>query len=268
MYQMPEYQPEYTQREWERAVLAWPTLEVENKMDTDRILALDIETVKPFPQGDDWHDHRPLGISTVALASVMGGTQWFAAGDDGYPGALMRRWQVDALVDSLEREAANGMIFVTWNGMGFDWPVIAEESGRLESVQQLARHHVDMMYYFLCAKGFPLSLKAAADGMGAGTKLEGVEGANAPAMWASGDLADRERVVHYCAQDAALTLRVAIACQATKELRWTSRAGRPNQLALPDGWETVRNARMMPEPDTSWMSDPMSRQTFDAWLDA
>ena len=263
---VPDCRPNYTQREWERVVLARPALEEENKMEVDNILALDIETIKTFPQGDDWHDHRPLGISVVAIASSVGNTQWFAAGDDGYPGAILRLGQMDALVDLLIEEVAKGATLVTWNGMGFDWPVIAEESKRLEDVQELAYHHVDMMYHFFCATGFPLALKTAAWGMGVGTKMEGVAGANAPTMWASGDPADRERVVHYCAQDAALTLRVAIACQEAKELRWTSRSGRPNQLALPNGWETVSSAPMMPEPDTSWMADPMNRHTFDAWL--
>ena len=65
----------------------------------------------------------------------------------------------------------------------------------------------------------------------------------------------------------ALTLRLAVACQRAGGLSWVSRSGRRNDLALPGGWKNVREARQMPAPDTSWMSDPMNRSDFDGWLD-
>ena len=202
------------------------------------------------------------------MATVDGGTQWFAAGDDGWPGDAMRPEQVRAAVDDLAIYMESGFQLVTWNGLGFDWQIIADESKAASViVRELALDHVDMMYHVFCAKGFPLSLKAAAEGMGVGTKLEGVDGAQAPDLWASGFRTDRERVVHYCAQDAALTLRLAIACQRQGWLWWLSRSNRPNKLELPGGWKTVREARQMPSPDTSWMSDPMNRSDFDGWLD-
>ena len=110
-------------------------------MNTERLIGLDIETVKPFPQGEDWRDHRPLGISVLAISSMVAHTQFYAAGDDGYPGYAMELYQAADLVDQLQYFIHEGATLVTWNGMGFDWPVIAEESGRLEDVRELARNH-------------------------------------------------------------------------------------------------------------------------------
>ena len=31
-------------------------------MEPRNYLAFDLETVKPFPEGGDWREHRPLGI--------------------------------------------------------------------------------------------------------------------------------------------------------------------------------------------------------------
>jgi hypothetical protein len=37
-------------------------------------------------------------------------------------------------------------------------------------------------------------------------------------------------------------------------------------MPLPNGWLTVREAWMLPEPDTSWMSNPLKRRDFTSWL--
>lgn len=38
------------------------------------------------------------------------------------------------------------------------------------------------------------------------------------------------------------------------------------ELDLPAGWLTVWQAMKVPEPDTSWMTNPLSREEFTAWL--
>jgi hypothetical protein len=42
---------------------------------------------------------------------------------------------------------------VTWNGTGFDFDILAEESGMLAECKGLAVNHVDMMFHVLCRLG-------------------------------------------------------------------------------------------------------------------
>lgn len=79
-----------------------------------------------------------------------------------------------------------GYTLLTWNGLGFDFPVLADESGLLAECQEFARNHVDMMFYILCIRGHRLGLDTAAKGMGLPGKTEGMTGADAPKLWADG----------------------------------------------------------------------------------
>ena len=167
------------------------------------------------------------------------------------------------MVEYLSAQTVAGRTVVTWNGIGFDWQVIAEESHMTDVCRDLALDHVDMMYHFHAVKGFPLGLNAAAQGVGTGSKTAGMSGVDAPQLWADGN---REAVVTYCKQDATLTLQVAQSTQRNLRLDWTSRSGRPNNLLIPEGWLTVRQAADLPIPDTSWMDDPIPRSAFNAWL--
>ena len=228
-------------------------------------LAFDIETAKPFPTGDDWRDHAPLGIACVATAleGEKSTRLWYSRNPDGTPADQMNRGDLSLLLDYLHVSTPNSYHVVTWNGLGFDWPVLAEESGQEERCRQLALAHVDMMYHLFCIKGFPLGLAVAAEGMGLGSKTEGIAGAFAPVMWQEGK---RQEVLDYCARDARLTLELATATREQRCLEWTARSGRPNRLALPGGWPSVAQSQALPEPDTSWMTAPMSRSQFDDWL--
>lgn len=225
------------------------------------IYAMDLETSRPFPTGDDWRQHRPLGIACAAIAGPEGTQIWAGEDEDGGMADQMSQDEAAELVEEIARIMVEGHTIFTWNGLGFDWQVLAEESGMRTVCEELARQHVDMMFHLFCVKGYPLALETAAEGMGAGSKTEGMDGSMAPRMWQRGE---REAVANYCRDDAELTRAVAAA--ATRELRWTSRSGRPNNLRLTDGWLTVEKAMRLREPDTSWMDDPISRNMFQGWL--
>ena len=124
-----------------------------------KYLAFDIETVKEFPDGADWRDHRPLGIGCAAACSVdmPEPLRWH----DGVPGGdgiadRMSRDSLAALVRSLVSLSGQGYTLLTWNGTGFDFDVLAEESGLREECQQLALSHVDMMFHLFCVRGYRL----------------------------------------------------------------------------------------------------------------
>ena len=189
---------------------------------TRRYLAFDVETAR-LPDGDR-RSCRPLGISCAAtfLGDDREPTLWHG-GDRARPADRMSREETAALVRCLSEQVERGYTLLTWNGVGFDFDVLAEESGMSAECKTLALSHVDMMFHVLCRLGYGVSLDAAARGMGIAGKLEGIKGADAPVLWAEGR---REEVLRYVGQDAKTTLELARVCESRGELRWVARSGK------------------------------------------
>lgn len=231
-----------------------------------KFLAFDIETAKQFP-GDfsDWRKHRPLGI--CCAATVAGDTGdarlWHGVNDEGQPAARMTATEVGELVNHLLELSGQGYSIVTWNGLQFDFDVLAEESKLRDQCRKLARRHVDMMFHVVCQLGHLLSLEAAAKGMKLTGKTEGMSGLLAPELWARGEY---DQVLKYVQQDARCTLELAEACERKRRLRWISSRGKSRDMPLPNGWLNVTEAMKLPLPDTSWMTNPIKRERFTKWL--
>ena len=229
-------------------------------------LAFDVETAKQFP-GDfsDWRKHRPLGI--CCAATVAGDSDevrlWHGVNDDGRPAASMNATESGELVKYLLEMSSQGSSIVTWNGLQFDFDVLAEESELWDQCRELARGHVDMMFHIVCQLGHVLSLDAAAKGMGLRGKIEGMSGLVAPELWARGEY---DQVLQYVRQDARCTLELAEACERKRRLCWMSRRGGSRDMPLPKGWLSVGEALELPLPDTSWMTNPIKRKRFTQWL--
>lgn len=251
-----------------------------------KYLSFDIEIVKELPEDEDWEQYRPLGISCAA--TLRSGDprpiKWYPNMGRGRPGeGAMSEPELLKLIDYMDEQMSFGFIPLTWNGLKFDFDILAEESGDKVSCRKLALNHVDMMFHFFCMKGFPLSLKAASRGMKLEGKTEGMSGALAPILWAGdydriselevdtdfGALSQGEMktlVLDYVAQDVIATLQLAEAIDKVKRLNWTSKKGRPNSAVFPDGFLTVSAALKLPRPSTSWMSDPIKRGAFFEWI--
>jgi hypothetical protein len=175
----------------------------------------------------------------------------------------MSREEAAGLVQYLASQAAEGFSIVTWNGLGFDFDILAEESGMLAECRALAQAHVDMMFHVFCQLGHGVGLDAAARGMGLAGKTKGMTGELAPVLWAQGR---RDEVLRYVGQDVRATLDLAMACEACCAFRWVARSGKVRSMALPDGWLAVSEAGELPLPDTSWMDDPWLREKFTGWM--
>lgn len=230
-------------------------------------IAFDLEIAALLPA--DFHDldaHRPLGITCAALAWQYGDailSATFCGHDErGAITPQMSRAECAALVSLLADLAASGHTLLTWAGAGFDFRTLAEESGCYGECARLALGHVDMMLHFHAVTGFALSMDAAARGMGLAGKLDGVRGADAPALWAAGEYA---QVLAYVAQDVRTTLQVAQSVERAGCVRWTSKRGRACSVPIVR-WLSVADAHALPEPDTSWMDAPWPRAKFTAWM--
>lgn len=232
-----------------------------------RYLAFDIETAKILPDGaTEILAYRPLGISCAAACPSDTATPvtWHGRTSSGDPAPQMSRTEAAAMVDDLANYVKDGYTLVSWNGTGFDFDVLAEESGKRAECIELAIRHIDMLFHAVCILGHPISLQKAAEGMGITGKLAEMSGAKAPEAWAAGQF---DEVLAYVRQDAALTAQLAELCEDRRELAWITRREQRRRMPLPDSWLTVEEALKLPLPDTSWMTDPPSRERFTGWMD-
>ena len=230
-----------------------------------KFLAFDIETAKILPEDfGDLHDHRPLGITCAATwcSDELAAESFYSKNEDGTPAPQMTKQDLAACIDHLKTKINSGYTIITHNGLGFDFDILAEESGLIDDCRLLALGHVDMMFHFFCGKGFAIGLNAVAQAIGA-SKPANVDGAVAPQLWRDGAY---QTVLDYVAQDCRLTLDVAEASEKSGKVSWITKRGSVSYTDLPDGWLTVEEAAQLPLPDTSWMDNPWPRSKFTGWL--
>jgi hypothetical protein len=231
-----------------------------------KYLAFDIETAKDVPGEDfNWRPHRPLGISCAAtLASDSNELRlWHGKTKDGSPSPRMTPADALGLVQHLLKMAEEGFTILTWNGLGFDFDILAEESASAGICKGCALDHVDMMFHIVCALGYPVALDKGAQGMGLPGKPAGMSGIKAPKLWAEGRHKD---VLDYVSQDVRMAMQIAQTAEQRRRFEWITRKGTKSTLPLPKGWLIVSEALKLPEPDVSWMSNPIKRRDFMAWL--
>jgi hypothetical protein len=231
-----------------------------------KYLAFDLEISKVMPEGsEDFRQYRPLGISCAATLSSGGELKlWYGKDAEGKISNQTPVETLNELIEYLMAQNREGYKIVTWNGLGFDFDILFEETDGNPDCIFLASTHYDMMFHLFCEKGYPLSLDKAARGMGLKGKTEGVDGAQVPIMWQSGQF---EKVLEYLSQDVRTTLDLAAICEVKHHLEWFSNTGKLQRLALPKGWLNVEAALKLPEPDNSWMSNPWLRSKFTGWLE-
>ena len=230
-----------------------------------RYLAFDIETAKAIPpHGCDWRLHRPLGMACAATfgADDTKSVIWHGGKSPKYPTDVMSQRHARLLVEYLSTQVASGYTIVTWNGLGFDFNVLAEESNQRQRCSRLARAHVDMMFHALCRLGHGVSLNAAAKGMCLAGKPDGVTGASVPRLWAAGLRYD---VLNYVEQDVRVTLKLAETCEELGFLCWETAAGRKRRMEIPTGWLKVSSAEKLPKPKWSRISTQWDRDRFIGW---
>lgn len=234
-----------------------------------RYLSFDLETAKLIPEGVDFdlQRERPLGITCAAtMTSDSREVRTFHGADlEGRPTPKMSPDDLAKLIDHLAEKVADGYQILTWNGLGFDFDVLAEESCDLPRCSKLAGEHVDMMFHVVCTLGYRLGLEKAAIGLGLPGKTEGMSGGKAPELWAAGR---HDEVLTYVRRDVELAMDVAEAALIAGRLKWITQRGRPAEMRLFHGWLSVPQAMQLPLPDTSWMSDPPTREGHMRWMTA
>lgn len=230
-----------------------------------KLLAFDLEISTPIPTGADWDDYRPFGISVAATLPEDDVVKlWYGQGrPDGRPWDRMPHLQVVALAAYLQRKVWEGYTIGTFNGLHFDFSVLAEESGLHDDCVALALDHLDPMFDFFCHTGYAFSLQACARGLG--TSRKGMSGALAPAMWLAGEY---DEVKRYVTQDVRVTLEVIQRAQEIGGLQWVDSRSCEHSWSFPTGRIlTPREAMALPLPrPPHWLRDPWPREHFTGWL--
>jgi hypothetical protein len=223
------------------------------------------------------------GLGITCAATLRSGQEepllWYLPGEspEAELAEAMEPNGVCALCEYLVQLHAEGYDLVTWNGMGFDFRVLlAEAQPSLEQYDDLidlAWNQIDPAFQMLCERGFMVGLDKLAQGMGLAGKTEGMSGALAPRMWKEGREA-QNKILEYVAQDARATAEVYEQLITRPYAYWITSNGRRSRdpwqpIKLDSGYGsrllTVREAAALPEPDTSWMTQPRQRADFIQW---
>ena len=110
---------------------------------------------------------------------------------------------------------------VAWNGLSFDLRWIGHVARDMKLAREVALQLYDPMFQFFKARGFPIALAKAGQGLGVSmSKL--MDGADAPIRWQQGD---HQAVLDYVMGDVRMTAEVAKAIVACGEVRWITQRG-------------------------------------------
>lgn len=233
-----------------------------------KLIAFDIETANTDPNA--LKEGQQLGISCAALLVEGQDEPMFWHGPPGLP---CGRRQLVNLVETMLSFVDDGYQIVTINGCGFDFRVLAEESGLVAECRWLAERHVDLMLIPLRRRGWPVGLEAFAVGSGVEGKLKTVRlkngdvisdmtGAKAPQLWADGE---QSAVLAYLADDVRVTLDVARVARDSYVLRWVSRKGAPYMERVPVPLPSAAEVLRWKQVDQSWLDNPMNADALMDW---
>lgn len=176
------------------------------------------------------------------------------------------------LVNRMWEESSYGGVPMGWNICSFDLQLLGLYSGEMEKCGEMALNGYDMMLWVTFRKGHFLGLDKALTGAGLSGKIHEVKfsdgslvtdfsGAKAPEAWRNGEY---EAVKEYLRGDILQPLELVKSIQQSKTIRWKSNTGRTNFCSVEI--QPVKDLFKIPEPDTSWMTDPKPRFDFVKWI--
>ena len=232
----------------------------------NKFASFDLEIAEDFSPDGDWNEN--YGITCAAVARTDRPAQfWFERAP------RMERPLAQRLVKDLQDFEADGYKIVTWNGCAFDFRVLSDVSGMKEECAELAMNHIDMMLWVTFQKGYYLGLDAALKGMGIkgkkkvvtlshGLEITDMSGAKAPELWAAEEY---DAVLDYLLDDVLQPLELVTKIAEGGHLDWRSKRGNYMTVPVPKLY-TVKECFSFAVPDTSWMTNPPTRNGFVEWM--
>lgn len=230
-----------------------------------KAIAFDLEITNVLEDFGQWKSERPLGISCIALSAGPHSYLYFSG---KAPFALDEGLANEVVYFMYEEYYQDGYTIVSFNGLGFDFVVLADASGEREICREMAlsEQHVDLMFNAYMALGHNIGLNTACQETFGAEKIGFESGAEAPVAWHDGR---HKEVIEYCKHDALITYQLYQALSETPRLRWRTRKGKgqPRQLLGNHEWHpTWSVARMLekePPAIPHWMRDnPITLKHF------
>jgi hypothetical protein len=201
-------------------------------------------------------------------------------------GAVMSPEAIARLIDYMWSEHLQGFVPLSWNGLGFDFRVLAlhtalfqTEAERCvygERVRLLALRGADPMFAFFMHRGFPIKLSKCAQGFHTPLNKSG-DGVDAIDAWMQGTEATRVGVLNYCECDVGVLVMVASCIDGRGTVVWTTKSDRTMDWKMergrrgggprppPDPFESCANLVVLPQPDNTWMDVPIKMSQFFDW---
>jgi hypothetical protein len=228
-------------------------------------IAFDIElaNIIELAPGEDLERHAPFDIACAAAADAQGGLwHWFCRDVSSAPTGWLDAQLARDMLRWLREHQERGVEVCAWNGLSFDLRWLGHVADDMPLARAVALDLIDPMFQFFCQRGFPVGLAKVADAMGI-PEAKLMKGEDAPKRWAAGE---HQLVLDYVAGDCRITEAVVGRIQAEGAVRWRTQRGtissEPMRTLLP-----VHALLDSPLPDTSWMSEPLPRAKFMAWLE-
>ena len=236
-------------------------------MQTDKrkLLSFDIEISDVFElaKNEDMEIYAPFHISVAATAIHEGEERlWYSEDEDGTPALNLTPQRAHEMLEYLKQMQDEGFMLCAWNGLSFDLKWIGNQAGDMALASAIALKSYDPMFQFFNQTGFPVGLARVAAGMGIGQEKL-MNGADAPIQWRAGN---HDRVMAYVVGDCQMTNLIVRAIQHDKKIRWLTSKGDIRSEPM-ERLKPVEEIIGDPEPDQSWMSQPLPKAKFYRWLE-
>src|SRR5689334_947644 len=178
-----------------------------------KLLSYDIEIYDSFPEDGTQPDLKDIRPSIAGIGTGTDVTEY----EYFYEQMWMGRRTCRKLVKTMLQYYDEGFIPFTWNGLSFDFRLLAIHSEMTDECAHLALNHIDPMFEVVCRRGHMLGLDKTLIGCGLDSKRHEVElkdgkmlfdmnGALAPKLWREGNY---WAVRDYLEQDILQPLKLA-----------------------------------------------------------
>ena len=229
-----------------------------------RLLSFDIEISDVFELGkhEDMDKYAPFHISVAATAVHNGEERvWYSEDEEGRPALNLTRERAHELLEYLEEMQQKGFMVCVWNGLRFDLKWIGYHAEDMRLAARIALKSFDPMFQFFSQSGFPVGLAKVAEAMDfPQEKL--MDGADAPKEWRAGN---HRAVMDYVLGDCQVTNLIILAIQKARHVQWVTARGRIRSKPMPL-LKPVEEVIKDPEPDQSWMDNPLPKLKFHEWI--
>jgi hypothetical protein len=229
-----------------------------------KLLSFDIEISDIFELGkhEDMEKYAPFHISVGATVIHNGEERvWYSEDEEGRPALNLTRERAHDMLEYLDEMQQKGFVVCAWNGLGFDLKWLGHQANDMALGARIALKSYDPMFQFFNQAGFPIALGKVAEGMGI-PQEKLMDGADAPNQWRAGN---HQEVMDYCLGDCHMTNLIVCAIQMAGEVRWVTGKGHVSSKPM-SRLKTVEEVIQDPEPDQSWMDNPLPKTKFCEWV--